>query len=230
MPYPMSALSLYRGNIAKDCINLLKEDYEWICHSLKSRGFIFIIAFITLMSMSLFKMVVFIFTQLSKPKMTYKHLNLERGMYDDSVTDIVTRREAIDEVQNHDNLCTKDKVKNQRVESINNLRGYLYQHDLTLNAQVIKSIEHRCTQEELLEMYRLGKYTKALTTTYVTFGDDINILLKEVLGNKIDLKQDKYGYKTCVKIVNDEYIPLKEELKSIYNEPIKLILDVATER
>ena len=221
-------LAPYRGNLSKECMDILAEDCELVCSSLKSRGLLFIVAFITLMSVSVLKVIVHFFTQIQKPRMTYKHLDIDRGMSAEDVTDILLRREAVDEVENHDNYNPNTKAKNQRAESLNALRGYLYQHDLTLHATVLKRVEHRCTQEELLEMYRLGKYTKDLSTAYVTFGRDIDILLKEVLGDIVNLRHDRLSNETYIKIVNDEYIPLKQALEDTYNEPVKILLDVDT--
>lgn len=226
MSYITSNLSPYRSqDLGKEFFEILEEDCEWICSSLKERGFIFFIAFIVLMSMSLLKAVVHVITQLHKPVMTYEHLNLHRGMQEETITDILTRREAIDEVQSHDNLCPNDKVKSQRAQSINNLRNYLYQHDLTLHVTVLKTINHRTTDEELVEMYRLGKITKPLSTTHVTFGEDLNVLLKEVLGNSINLSTNRFTKETYIKIINDDFISLKEEIERLYNEKIKLKFD-----
>ena len=226
MSYITSSLSPYRSkDLGKEFIEILEEDCEWVCSSLKERGFIFLIAFIVLMSMSLLKAIIHVFTQLHKPIMTYEHLDLRRGMHEESITDILTRREAVDEVQTHDNLCPNDKVKSQKVQSINNLRKYLYQHDLTLHVTVLKTINHRATDEELAEMYRLGKITKPLSTTHVTFGEDLNKLLKEVLGNSINLSTNRFTQETYIKIINDDFISLKEEIEGLYNEKIKLKFD-----
>ena len=70
MPYPISCLLPYRSeNLWEEFLEILTDDYKWICSSLKERGFIFLIAFVILMSMSLLKAVIFIFDQLRKPKM-----------------------------------------------------------------------------------------------------------------------------------------------------------------
>lgn len=226
MSYITSSLSPYRSkDLSKEFFEILGEDYEWVCSSLKSRGFIFIIAFIVLMSMSLLKAIVHVIEQSQKPIMTYNHLELHRGMHKESITDILTRRESIDEVQNHDNLCPNDKIKEQRANTINSLRNYLYQHDLTLQVHVIKTINHKLTDEELLEMYRSGEITKPLSTTKITFGEDLNKLLKEVLESKIDLRTNRLTQETYIQILNDDFLPIKDALSTLYNEDIKLKFD-----
>lgn len=73
MSYITSSLSPYRSeNVWKEFADILKEDYEWVCSSLKDRGLIFPIAFVILMSLSLLKAIVFVFEDLRKPK-TKRH-------------------------------------------------------------------------------------------------------------------------------------------------------------
>lgn len=225
MSYITSSLSPYRGDTGKEVSEILSEDYQWICSSLKSRGFIFFIAVITLMGLSVLKAITHIFTQAQKPKMTYSHLALARNMESENITTLLTHREAIEEIQNHDNLCPQDSIKTTRANTLNTLRNYLYQHDLTLHADTIKHINHRISEEELSEMYRLGKITKPLSTTHITFGEDLNNLLKEVLGNTIDLRVNKLTQETYIKVCNDDFLPIQQKLEDIYNERIKLQFD-----
>lgn len=226
MSYITSSFSPYKSkNLNKEFFEILQEDYKWICSSLETRGFIFFVAVITLMSMSLLKAIIFVLEQLPKPTATYNHLKLQRGMNEESITSILSRREAIDEIQNRDNLCPNSKEKTQRVQAISELRNYLYQHDLTLYGTVIKTINHRLTDEELSEMYRTGELTKPLSTTYITFGETVNNLLREVIGSSISLRKDKFSGETSIKIVNDEIFTLQDKLKNMYNETITIKLD-----
>ena len=51
MSYITSSLSPYRSdNVWKEFAGILKEDYEWVCSSLKDRELIFPIAFVILMN------------------------------------------------------------------------------------------------------------------------------------------------------------------------------------
>ena len=226
MSYITSSLAPYRSkDLGKEFSDILAEDCEWICSSFEEKDLLFLIAFIVLMSLSLLKAIIFIFEQLQKPVMTYSHLDLHRNMQSESITGILTRRETIEEVENHDNFCPNTKVKTQRANTFNTLRNYLYQHDLTLHIETLKKINHKISEGELYEMYRTGEITKPLSTTHITFGEELNHLLKEVLGNKIDLRTNKLTQETYIRIFNDDFIPIKEELQKIYNEPIKLKFD-----
>jgi len=69
MSYITSSLSPYRSeNVWNEFVEILKEDYEWVCSSLKDSGLIFPIALI-LMTLSLLKAIIFVFEDLRKPKM-----------------------------------------------------------------------------------------------------------------------------------------------------------------
>ena len=226
MSYITSSLSPYRSrDLGEEFFGILEEDYQWICDSLEGRGLLFLIAVIVLMSLSILKAIVFVIEQSQKPVMTYSHLDLARGMHEESITNILKRRESIPEVQNHDNLCPNTTIKNQRAETLNKLRNYLYQHDLTLHAHIIKKINHRRTEEELIEMYRTGVLSKPLSTTHATFGEDLNKLLKEVLGDTIDLRTDRFSKETFIKVLNDDFTPIKEKLLQVYNETVKFKFD-----
>ena len=226
MSYITNNLSPYRNkDLGKEFFEILEEDCEKVCSSLKERGLLFIIAFITIMSLSILKAVIHIITQLQKPVMTYPHLSLYRGMKKESITGILVRREAIPEIETHDNMCPNDTTKVHRFDKIDTLRRYLYENNLTLHAKVIKTINHRVSEEELAEMYRKGQITKPLSTTYITFGNELNALLKEVLGNVVDLRKDRFSDETHIIIPNDDYFPLKESLRNLYNEKIQIKFD-----
>lgn len=225
MSYTESMFSPYRGDTSKEIMEVLSEDHEMVCSSLESRGLLFGIAYITIMSLSVVKAIVHAFTQLQKPKATYDHLSIVRGMRNENISSILLRRESINDIQNHDNVCPVDKKKEQRAETLTTLRNYLYQHDLTIPIKTIKKINHKVSEDELLEMYRLGEITKPLTTTHITCGDRLNSLLKEVLGDTIDLKINKLTKETYIRIINDDYLPIKQRLEEIYNETIKLKFD-----
>ena len=226
MSFITSSLSPYRSkDLSQEFFEILEEDYEWICSSLKERGLIFLIAFITLMSLSVLKAVVHVIEQSQKPVMTYEHLNLRRGLHEESITSLLSRRESIDEVENRDNLCPNPVIKNQRANTLNTLRNYLYQHDLTLHVETIKKINHKITEDELTEMYRVGEITKPLSTTHITFGENLNHLLKEVLGDSIDLRTNRITQETYIVILNEDFLTIKNKLQEVYNEPVKLKFD-----
>ena len=221
-----SNFTSYRSkNLGEEFFKIIEEDYNWVCSSLNNRGFMFFIAFISLMSLSILKAIATIIDELKKPVMTYDHLNIRRGMRSDNITSILRHRELVSEVKNHDHYCPDDQLKAQRTHSITSLRTYLYKHDLTLHVNTLKKTNHKVSEKDLMEMYRTGEISKPISTTKVTFGDDLNKLLKEVLGNVIDLKINKVTKETYIQILNDDFFPLKNALKDLYNEKVTLKFD-----
>ena len=225
MPYIPSSFTNYRGNILEDVVTILEEDCDYVCRSFEDKDIFFVLCFIGVMALSVLKVICHVFEELQKPKMTYEHLNLERGMRNDCITSIMTRREAIPEVHNHDNLCPNDKVKTRRANEINTLRKYLYEHDLTLNVLVLKKINHRIADEDLLNMCKSGEISKPLYTTHITFGQEINNLLKEVLGASVDLRKNRFTKETYIRVENNDLFPLKDALLDYFNEEITFKFD-----
>ena len=223
MSYIESSLSPYRSDIKKEVKEILSEDYEWVCSSLTDRGLIFGMAFVSIMGISLLKAGCHVINQLGKPRMTYDHLALARSMHADTMLSKLSRREAIDELENHDAYCS-DETKTQRADSINTLRTYLYSNDLTLHATTLETIDYDCTEDEIKEMYRKGKITKPLFSSHVTFGNDLDLMIKDVLKDKIDLKKDDSG-NTYFEVTNNDFSFLKSALLNLYNEEIQIQFD-----
>lgn len=226
MSYITSSFSPYRSkDLKKEFLDILAEDREWICSSLESRGLLFAIAFISIMSLSLLKAIIFLFEETKKPQATYKHLALSRNLNSESITSLLSRREDIDEIENEDNLCPDVTTKNNRVKALSTLRSYLYQHNFTLNMKVLKKVNHRVDDEDLISMCKSGEITTPLSTTHITLGNEINALLKEVLENTIDLRINKFTKETYIRVLNDDFYPIQEKLSTIYNEPIRFTFD-----
>ena len=227
LSYIQAQFSPYRGDTCRECMEILEEDLQWVEDSFEVKGLNFLLAYISVAFLSTLKAILHYFTQMQKPKMTYDHLALTRTIHKDSITNILSRREGLNikETQNHDNLCPNDNVKTQQADTINKLRSYLYQHDLTLHATTLKKINHKRTEEELLEMYRTGILSKPLSTTHVTFGHDLNLMLKEVLQDTIDLRTDRFSKETYIKVLNDDFMPIKDALCKVYNEKVVIKFD-----
>ena len=226
MSYIQSSFSPYRGDLKKEVSEIISEDYEWVCSAMKSRGLMFGMAFMSIMGLSLVKAGVHAYNQMKKPKMTYDHLALARDILNsDNSMNILSRREGIDESPDiKDNLNPDTKTKVQKANAINELRTYLYGHGMTLHAKVLSTIDFDCTDNELNEMFRLGKFTKPLSSSYITFDSDLIFLLKEVLKSAIDWKTDDNGT-SCIEIFNNDCTFIETALQDIYNEQITIEFD-----
>ena len=224
--YRESCFNPYRENLWEESIKIIEEDIDKICSTLQSRGLLFFTAFLVLMPITLLKVITHVHAQLKKPVWNYDYLKLTRDKMDkETITQLLTRRESCDKVQNIDNYNPNIKKKEERANKINTLRMYLYKHDLKLRGYILKTINHKLTEEELLQLCRTGEVVKPMTTTRVTFGYDIDYLLKEVLGDKIDLQVRKLTGETSIKIVNYDFQSIGDALSNLYNEDVQVIFD-----
>lgn len=226
MSYIQSSFSPYRGDLKKEVLEILSEDCDLVCSTMKSRGLFFGMAFVSVMGLSLVKAGVHVFNQMKKPKMTYDHLALARNILNsENSMNILSRREGIEEAPSiKDNLNPNIKAKEQKANAINELRTYLYEHNMTLHAKVLSTTDFNCTDSELNEMFRLGKFTKPVISSYITFDNDLTILLQEVLKSAIDWKLDINGI-SYIEVINDDCTFIENALQDIYNEQITIEFD-----
>lgn len=226
MSYVQSLLSNYREDIVKDIEEILNEDSDFAIRSLKGANpLAFLVAYILIMALSLLKCVLFFFKQIRKPKYTYPYLDLSReNIREVPVQVLLEKREEL-KLPNTDHYYTKPKVKAKRVQSISNLRMNLYKNDCVLYAKEIKTVNHKVTGEELLECVHKNTLIKPLTSTYITFGNQINHDLKNIFGDKITLRKKKLSNETYIVIINYDYNSITDELSLIYQEEVKIKFD-----
>ena len=68
MTYIRYTFSPYRGDLAKEIGLILCEDHELVVKKIESRGLLFVIAYILVMSLSVLKVICHIFDHLKKPE------------------------------------------------------------------------------------------------------------------------------------------------------------------
>ena len=68
MSYITSTLSPYRGNLSEEIGEILMEDHEMVLRQIKSRGLIFVIAYVVIMGISILKVLFHIIDHFKKPK------------------------------------------------------------------------------------------------------------------------------------------------------------------
>ena len=223
MSFAQSMFSPYRGNIKKEVIEILSEDFDYVWESFKIKDLFFLIALLSVMGLSVLKALNHAIESMQKPKATYKHLSLSRNLQADSMEGRLAVRESIDEISNHDTY-SNDKSKDEKANYINTLRNQLYLDNLTLHAKTLETINYSCSKEEMYEMFRLGKITKTLSTSKITFGNDLNKLIKKVLDTEIDLKIGENSH-TYFEISNNDCTFIEKALSNIYNEKVIVQFD-----
>ena len=218
MTYTESMLSPYRENIGEEVEEILREDHEMVCREISHRGLMFLIAYLLVMGISLIKVIFHIITQAGKPERPLPQIRREQV---DQVTDLTylyQMKEA------RDCNIPQQRVKNQEVKTnaLVSLRNYLYQNNLTLKGYILKEVNHRVSDHDLINSILDGGEMAKLSTTYITFGKELDDLLVEVLPS--NPKKRTIKGQSCLAFEND-YGFMIEELRRIYQEPVKVTFD-----
>lgn len=222
--------SPYRGSFQEE-MELLSEKshdiYETyhneVCSSLNGRGLNFGICYALLMICATVRVIKFAVSRLMMTP--HKKIVANHSFYYLEPTkeiheSMLMGREACD--LNKDNYQLNNKIKDIKSEKLAQLRKYLYSNGLKLPVRVIKTIEHRVPEDVMIKYIRTREIIKPFTTDYVTFGDEINTLLKDVLNTKIDLKKDRNTKETYIVIPNMEIDLIISELSELFMTDIKL--------
>lgn len=219
-----------KGDILKYAEATLISDTKWVEQELSGIDpFKYVLAMSLVSCLSLFKITVFTCKHLMKPMAKYDKLaynvhsvvNSTETSADESLMSI---KEGIEDL-NKDNYITNSYIKSERASSLNSLRVYLYQNSLQLKGKVLKRVEHRVSENDLIKSVENINFMPKLSTTQVTFGNDLNNLLSNVLPNMITLKKRTSSTDTYLTFKDDDYGFLEESLKQLYNEPIRVIFE-----
>ena len=176
--------------------------------------------------MFLAKCIFFFFNQIKKKKYSYPYLDLTReNIQKNGVEVLLEEREKVG-LKNTDCYYPNSKTKAKRYQSISKLRLILYKNDCILHAKELKVINHNVSGEELLKCVQTNTLTKPLVSTHITFGNEINELLKNILGKGISLRKRKFTTDTYLLINNYDYNSITDELSRMYQEDVRIKIDV----
>lgn len=218
MSYLDSMLSPYRGDLGEEIGEILSGDHEMACREIQVRGLIFLIAYTMIMLISFLKVICHTFDHYSKPERPRPQITREMVDRARSLTPMYTIKEA----GNYNNPQYKSKNQQRKAYCIQELRKFLYNNNLTLRGYVLKEINHRVDDRAFINSIISGEEMAKFTTTYITFGEYLDNMLYEVLPTKP--KKKTIQGKKCLAFEND-YGFMVQELKQIYQEPIKVKFD-----
>lgn len=218
MTYIESTLSPYRGNLGEEIEEILKEDHEAVCKGIPYRGLLFLFVYTLVMGISLIKVIFHILGHLSKPERPLPQVRREHVEKGKDLTYLYQMKEARN--------CNVSQYQSRNGESktsaLVSLRNYLYQNDLTLKGYILKEVNHRVSDHDLIKSILDGGEMARLSTTYITFGSELNDILAEVLPSS-PKKRTLQG-QSCLAFEND-YGFMIQELRQIYQEPVKVTFD-----
>ena len=216
-------LASYKCDFSEEATAIFKEYHEWVTNSLHSRGIMFAICYSMMMTLALLKVMVHFAHWLPKKKPNYDHLKLTWQNANDVVSDgytslALTLSEATGTIRN------KGKTNENRPQALTQIRDYLIENNFVLHGKILKKVERRISEDELIKCIRTGEIDKPFTKVQITFGNNMNKVLKDVIGKSINLQTKKLTGETYI-IAGDDFNFIKEPLYTIFHKPVKVILD-----
>ena len=224
----LSMLSPYKDEkIGKTISEMVARDIDDYCSVMETRGLWFATGLVCITSLSLLKGGVVFFKNLSKKKFNPRNItvnkenvNNKNAIYSHTI-EIREKHDSLD-----DKYCTNRIAKEQKAKALNALRLHLYMNNLKLKGTILKVIQHKLSEFDLLECARTGNITKPFSTTQITFGNEVNSLLAQIFPSYVMIKNKKFTKDTYITVEADDYGFLQEKLIRIYQEEgIRVIFD-----
>jgi hypothetical protein len=217
-PYRSENLSEEIGEIFENYLEFLNRTFGDSRSGWYFTAFFFIIIFGTI------KSIVHIIENYSKPKFNPKEVyKLDRQVTFTGLNYSAEQREKYNSLQ--DQYAKSRETKASKAKVLNALRMHLYLNDLKLEGKILKVTQHKITDLDVAEFAKTGNISKRLSTTQITFGNEINELLSQALPNYVTLRKKKFSNETYIIAENDDYGFIQEKLKNLYQEEIKVTFD-----
>ena len=115
-----------------------------------------------------------------------------------------------------------ENSQNQKLNAIQSLQG-LFNKSLKLNGTILKTIHHRVSDQGLLESAETGEIRGKFMSQRITFGNEINSLLKTVFP-LLKLRNIKGLSDTYFVFENDEVFQLETKLRTTFMQPVTIML------
>lgn len=97
----------------------------------------------------------------------------------------------------------------------------LFNHNLYLKGDVLRITRNRVKDKDLIKSAETGELTAPFITQRVSFGDDINKMLKVAVPT-LKLRKTKGSDNTYIVFENDEIFELEQKLRSLFMLPITI--------
>ena len=207
----------------------MSDDIDWVYNSFETHGIKYLVCAVLCLHLSIIKCIYLLTQNFFKPECIYKNLKLSHKNINNTETSIegntVLLRENLEDFPLKDSY-QKPKVKNMKSEALIELRKYLYLNNFEMKGKILSRVEHRLSDDILLEYASTGTFDKPLSTTKITFGKGLDELLVKIIPDRVKLRKNKLSTSgTCVVFKDDDYGFLSEILKNLYQENIKVVID-----
>ena len=123
--------------------------------------------------------------------------------------------EAYEKMSEFDEKYTKEDIKEKALLELQST----FNNNLYLKGEIIRITRNRVKDKDLLESVETGKLTTAFITQRVTFGEEMNKLLKIVIPS-LKHKKLKGTDTTYIVFENDELFELEQKLRNLFMVPV----------
>ena len=134
-------------------------------------------------------------------------------------------REQIQDYNDNIAPLNSEKEENkqkQKLNAVQSLQG-MFRNNLKLEGTIIRTTHHRVSDESMLESAESGELRGKFITQRVTFGNEINMLLKTAFP-LLKLKNLKGSYDTYFVFENDELFEFEIKLRNTFMVPVTILL------
>lgn len=95
----------------------------------------------------------------------------------------------------------------------------------TLYGIIVDTKYMKTDDGELVQFLSTGELNQPFMKQYISFGNDMNNALKQMLGDKVNITTRKKGANSCIIIENGDLNPIKNELSKVFCVPeVKICL------
>ena len=123
--------------------------------------------------------------------------------------------EVYEKMSKFDEKYTKEDIKEKALLELQST----FNNNLYLKGEIIRITRNRVKDKDLLESAETGKLTTAFITQRVTFGEEMNKLLKIVIPS-LKHRKLKGTDTTYIVFENDELFELEQKLRNLFMVPV----------
>ena len=203
---------------------IFKGDKRRLDENLGGQGWRYVVAAILIFPLTLVKCVDFM---LSNKHLFHKHKETPMEKVEGIGLSMSSlkhnkHREFLENLEDYNIEAVKTKKgSNQKYEALEYLRC-LINKDLRIKGTVLKTTFPKVSGEELLEYNETGELSKPFIVQRVTFGNEINKVLKTIFP-LLKHRKMKGQEETYIVFEGDEIFELERKLRDLFMKPVTIV-------
>lgn len=209
---------------------IFEGDKRKLDNALKGQGWRYFVAGLCILPITLLKVIVFMF---ENKHLFHHHKEIYTSFEESNGVGLSMRQlkreaemvylskmksynwEAYEKMSEFDQKYTKEGIKEKALLELQNT----FNNNLYLKGEIIRITRNRVKDKDLLESAETGKLTAAFITQRVTFGEEMNKLLKIVIPS-LKHRKLKGTNTTYIVFENDELFELEQKLRNLFMVPV----------